>query len=164
MHLIGFCRHCRTCRTMITPNLDLQIIRRSQPAAQVGGGGHVEEALVDLTGGVAGRFYTADVWGPWGWGKGPQFPKRFMTGRRWLCWCQGLLLCLRLLYFRGEPELVWLQIWEFCGVYHHCCFKTTLLGGFKQVCLMYFNMYYDVICICVFCCSYFHPDVGKIGE
>jgi len=27
----------------------------------VGGGGHVEEALVDLTGGVAGRFYTADV-------------------------------------------------------------------------------------------------------
>ena len=34
--------------------------------AQVGGGGHVEEALVDLTGGVAGRFYTADVWDPWG--------------------------------------------------------------------------------------------------
>ena len=27
----------------------------------MGGGGHVEEALVDLTGGVAGRFYTADV-------------------------------------------------------------------------------------------------------
>lgn len=36
----------------------------------MGGGGHVEEALVDLTGGVAGRFYTADVWGPWGWCKG----------------------------------------------------------------------------------------------
>ena len=29
--------------------------------SQVGGGGHVEDALVDLTGGVAGRFYTADV-------------------------------------------------------------------------------------------------------
>ena len=72
--------------------------------AQVGGGGHVEEALVDLTGGVAGRFYTADVWDPWGdrWGK-------------------------TVLY-----QLVWLQIWKFC-VYHHCCFKTTLLGGFKQV-------------------------------
>eukprot|EP00931_Biecheleriopsis_adriatica_P024079 TRINITY_DN15091_c0_g1_i1.p1 TRINITY_DN15091_c0_g1~~TRINITY_DN15091_c0_g1_i1.p1 ORF type:complete len:568 (-),score=88.89 TRINITY_DN15091_c0_g1_i1:11-1714(-) len=27
----------------------------------VGGGGHVEEALADLTGGVAGRFYTHDV-------------------------------------------------------------------------------------------------------
>ncbi|CAK9096714.1 Calpain-9 (Digestive tract-specific calpain) (New calpain 4) (nCL-4) [Durusdinium trenchii] len=27
----------------------------------VGGGGHVEEALVDLTGGTAGRFYTRDV-------------------------------------------------------------------------------------------------------
>lgn len=95
----------------------------------------------------------------------PQFPRRFMTGRGWFCWCYGLLLCLRLLYLRGVPELVWLQIWEFC-VYHHCCFKTTLLGGFKQICLMYLNvlLYYDVLCICVFCCSHFHPDVGKIGE
>ena len=30
---------------------------------QVGGGGCVEDALVDLTGGVAGRFYTADAGG-----------------------------------------------------------------------------------------------------
>ena len=28
---------------------------------QIGGGGHVEDALADLTGGVAGRFYTADA-------------------------------------------------------------------------------------------------------
>ena len=31
---------------------------------QVGGGGCAEDALVDLTGGVAGRFYTADARAP----------------------------------------------------------------------------------------------------